>query len=198
MSGQKKARAGKATGGNDSDCNSVESPADTVKPRAGWFKASRGNEPLELLKANPAAFILAYVIAYRAQWQLEFNRYGLQLGEAVLGDFQNYGMTEQNYRTAKAQLEKWKFATFRVTNRGTIGKLIDTRLFSSFSASGNGQTNRQLTDSQRTANGQVTTSKSLKSEKKKKKLKKSAYPPPLSSREEEAGAGQEPGRRYIR
>src|SRR5689334_9596022 len=41
----------------------------------GWFKAMRNSEAIELIKANPKAFILLYVIAYRAQWHPGFNRY---------------------------------------------------------------------------------------------------------------------------
>src|ERR1035441_9801734 len=75
----------------------------------------------------------------------------------MLGDFEAYGMTEQEYRTAKAQLAEWKFATFRATNKGTVGKLTDTRLFSLLPPVRNDQNNGQATDKQRTGNGRVTT-----------------------------------------
>jgi hypothetical protein len=47
----------------------------------------------------------------------------------MLGDWESYGMTKQEYRTAKRFLEKHGFATFRLTPRGTIGRLANTRLF---------------------------------------------------------------------
>jgi hypothetical protein len=84
---------------------------------------------LELIAANPRAFILAYFIASRARWHSGFNRLNLNVGEAAIGDHEAMGMTAQQYRTAKAQLAQWGFATFRTTNRGTIARLSDSRLF---------------------------------------------------------------------
>ena len=81
----------------------------------------------------------------------------VKIAEALLGDYSACGMTEQQYRTAKSQLEKWNFATFKSTNKGTIGKLTDTRLFSTSEATGNGQNNMHPTGKQRAANGQPTT-----------------------------------------
>lgn len=95
----------------------------------------------ELISASPLAFVLAAVIAKRARWSESFNAHGLQPGEAFLGDYSNYGMSQQQYRTTKAQLEKWGFATFKATNKGTVAKLMDKRLFSVLPERGNGQAN---------------------------------------------------------
>jgi hypothetical protein len=122
-----------------------------------WFKAVRNVEALELIQRNPNAFILAYVIGYRAQWSDKFNRYDLAPGQALIGDWKEYGMSEQKYRTAKRQLEQWGFATFKSTSRGTIASLTDERLFCISGSSTNEQGNRQPTTKQRTANGQLTT-----------------------------------------
>lgn len=107
--------------------NSTLSPA----PRStlGWFKASRHPDALALIRHAPLAMIVAHVIAHRAQWRSDFNPHNLAVGEAFLGDFANYGMTRQQYRTALRQLVKWNFATIRATHEGTIAKLTDTRLF---------------------------------------------------------------------
>jgi hypothetical protein len=130
----------------------------------GWFKACRTREPLEIIKKNPSAFILAYIIAARAWYTVGFNAEELGRGEAMLGDFENYGMSERQYRTAKGQLEKWGFATFKMTSKGTIGKLIDTRLFNPLNISSDGQDVRRLTSNRRTADGQPTTNKKDKKE----------------------------------
>jgi hypothetical protein len=139
----------------------------------GWFRAMRSQEALELLKASHPAFVLAYMIAYRGQFSEEFNRHNLKLGEAFLGDYKSYGMSEQEYRTAKAQLAKWNFATFRPTSKGTVAKLTDTRLFAIFRLEPNEQNNNQLTDSQRTANGQLTTTENEKNEEDQKSERRS-------------------------
>src|SRR5262249_185537 len=95
-------------------------------------------------------FLLAYVIARRGRYNLEFNPHGLGLGEALIGDYLTIGFTRQQYRTAVQQLRKWNFATFKTTNKGTIAKLTDTRLFSIFRLQTNQQNNQQPTSSQPT------------------------------------------------
>ena len=54
---------------------------------AGYFKAWRSVEAMELLIGYPNAFTLLYVIAFRAQRTATFNRYGLKPGQALVGDF---------------------------------------------------------------------------------------------------------------
>jgi hypothetical protein len=71
-------------------------------------------------------------------------------------------MSEQQYRTAKKKLEKWGYATFKRTNKGTTAKLTDTRLFDVLNLSANGQANRRITTKQRVDNGQPTTNEERK------------------------------------
>jgi hypothetical protein len=124
----------------------------------------RTDAALELLKRNPAAFILAYIIAYRGQFKGGFNRYDLKLGESLIGDYQQYGLTRQKYRTAMRQLSEWDFATFAVTNRGTIGKLTDTRLFAITRLETNQPNNQRVTISQPSGNHRVTTTKNTRTQ----------------------------------
>lgn len=112
-------------------------------PSAGWFRAMRGETPLELIEANPLAYVLAAVIAHRARWRDGWNRFGLAPGEALLGDHRSYGMSMRQYRTAKKQLAKWQFATFRATNKGTVAKLVNTRLFSVLASEADNQNGSQ-------------------------------------------------------
>jgi hypothetical protein len=131
---------------------------------SGFVAMSRDSDGDALMEASPLAFVLAAVIAKRARWSDGFNEHNLGLGEALLGDFRRYGMTEQQYRTAKCQLTKWKFATFKATTRGTIAKLTDSRLFDVLRSRTNGQNNGHETDKQRTRNGRLTTNEDLKKE----------------------------------
>lgn len=151
----------------------------------GWFKSSRGDDALEVIGANPFAYVLAAVIAHRARWKLDekFNRFRVALGEALLGDYWNYGMSEQQYRTAKRQLEEWKLATFRTTNKGTIGKLIDTRLFVVVNHPSNEQYNTPSTNEQRTTNERLTTEQRLtKKERKEESKRGTVKPPPVGDK----------------
>ncbi len=136
----------------------------------------------ELVK-TPLAFVLLAIIARRAKRTDKYNRNNLQAGEALIGDYKNYGMSEQNYRTAKSQLTRAKFITVKVTNKGTIAKLINTDVFDINTGKGNEQSNEpltdELTDSQRTGNEPLTTKKEDKKEKNDNNDKKKTPIPPL-------------------
>jgi hypothetical protein len=166
-----------------SDAEAAASPESSRATGAGsgggWFPAMRTPEALELARTTKLAFILAYFIGCGAQFRAGWNKYNLAQGEALLGDFKSYGMTRQQYRTAQAQLKKWGFATFKTTNKGTIGKLIDTRLFALNGYEANQQNNQRVTSSQPAANQQPTTSnKGIREE-----GKKGENGPPAGNRE---------------
>lgn len=96
---------------------------------AGFIKLSRNPEVGDLIH-YPIAFALLTQVALRARRSgQKFNLHNLSVGQALIGDRQSIGASEQNYRTAKEQLEKWGFATFQPTNKGTIASLTDTRVF---------------------------------------------------------------------
>lgn len=146
-------------------------------PSPGWFRAMRTPEALELIQADPLAYVLAAIIAHRGRYNVGFNAHNLGLGEALLGDYRSYGMTRQQYRTAIKHLTEWHFATFKSTNKGTVGKLIDTRLFSIFRVASNQQENQQPTNSQPTANQQLTTNEERKSDKNDERASKTRETP---------------------
>ena len=118
-------------------------------PSHGFVKMMRTPDILELIEEAPQAFTLASVIALRARFKPGVSLKGLHPGEAFLGDYSVCGMSEQQYRTAKTKLLKWGFATFRATNKGTVARLIDKRLFDVLSAATNGQPTDGATDKQR-------------------------------------------------
>lgn len=140
--------------------------ADKSAPGAsnGWFKAMRG-DMREVIRKNPNAYALAAVIADRARWREGFNADGLEQGEALLGDYAEYGMTRQQYRTALAQLRKCNFVTTRTTNAGTIARLTDTRLFDPLNLTGNQQDSQRPTTAQPPVSQQATTNEQGKQEK---------------------------------
>jgi hypothetical protein len=122
----------------------------------GFLKLMRSDETREVM-TEPDVFTLVSHIAYRAQRTNSFNRHGLAPGEALLGDYQNYGMSERRYRTAKQKLEKWGFATFRGTSKGTIAKLTDSRIYDINVELRDEQKDDQGTNARRTSDGQATT-----------------------------------------
>jgi len=142
----------------------------------GFLKLVRGEQTVELLK-HPNTFTLLAVIAYRARRRNLFDNERLGVGEALLGDYANYGLTEQQYRTAKTKLQQWRFATFKSTSRGTVARLVDNGVFDINSEENGGESTDTATDTatdkQRTNNGQTTSNKNIRTKERKKK-------PPIS------------------
>lgn len=91
----------------------------------------RRTSEVEELMRYPISFALLTQIALRAIRTIrsQFNPYDLRPGEALVGDHRSIGATKQQYRTAKARLQKWGLATFRATPRGTIARITNLRVF---------------------------------------------------------------------
>ena len=100
----------------------------------GFIKLNRGYD-LSIHK-YPNAFNLLCVIAQRAKRVESFDNNGLKIGEALIGDFKNYGLTEQEYRTAKKQLKSFKLITDK----------LNSAIFDINVSDGNGLANTQATD----------------------------------------------------
>jgi len=142
----------------------------------------RGDTGLELLRANLNAFAVLYVVAQRSRWKPGFHAEGLELGEALLGDFERYGMTRQQYRTALRFLATRGFVTIRATSRGTVARLVDSTVFEIGNADTNQPINQRLTTDQPTGNQRVTTNEVGKKEEGKTET---FSPPPLAPGESE-------------
>lgn len=95
----------------------------------GFVKLNRCKETEELLAKEYDCFALLTLIAYRAKRTSEFSALGLKIGEALIGDYKACGLTERRYRTSKDKLEKWGFATFKATNKGTIATLCNSLIY---------------------------------------------------------------------
>ena len=108
-------------------CPDAGTEGGTVMKK-GWIKLHRSSETLELLK-KPNEFSLYTMIAIRAKRTGDFNVHNLEVGEALIGDHQSCGLTQRQYRTAKKNLETWGVATFKATNKGTVARLLDTRIY---------------------------------------------------------------------
>jgi DNA-binding XRE family transcriptional regulator len=114
-----------------------------VNENLGWFKIHCGYNLEILLEKRPKCFLLLTQIAMRARWNLEeISICGLEIGEAMIGDYANCGLSEREYRTALGQLVKMGIVTTRTTNKGTIAKLVNTSIFDPFFNSDNQQGNQ--------------------------------------------------------
>lgn len=112
----------------------------------------------ELIKRRPSAFVLLSIVAMRAKRTDSTNFNELEIGEAYIGDYKNYGSTEQKYRTDKKFLETHEFLTTKSTTKGTVAKLIDKTIFDINEK----KLTNKLTNSQRTPNERLTTNKNEK------------------------------------
>jgi hypothetical protein len=115
-----------------------------------FVKMMKSRKTIELMK-DPNAFALLSQIAFRAKRTNDFSVYGLEIGEALIGDYKSIGLTERKYRTAKAKLREWGFVTTKATNKGTIAKLINSEVFD-INAEVERRPKRQDSDEQKTTN----------------------------------------------
>ncbi len=87
------------------------------------------NKETDNLMKDNAAFLLLLKIAYNTKRDDFFSIPDLEIGEALI-NAEILGMGYQVYRTAKKNLEKWGFAKFKSTNKGTIAKMTTDKFFS--------------------------------------------------------------------
>jgi hypothetical protein len=124
-----------------------------------WFTVTREEAAIDLIKRAPLAYVLAAVIAHRTRWSErdcpEWE--GLELGEAWLGDCENYGMTKEFQHALMKLLETEGYATFRDTGGRTIAKLTDTRLFEILPSGHERQSDERATGKRQASDSQATT-----------------------------------------
>lgn len=119
----------------------------------GFVKAMRSDEAAFLDK-NPLANHVLNVIARRAR-RTPCKLTGLEIGECFVGH-KGLGLTEQQYRTVKKNLQKWNMAEFKkarnLTDQGTVAKLLDSTVYDINETLPNGTS----TEDQRSINGAST------------------------------------------
>jgi len=141
-------------------------------------------EPYIMLMRKPKSFEsmldatawkLLSIIAFRAS-RTGSTVYGLEPGEAFVGDYKNLKLTRSKYRTALKKLEKRGFITTRTTNRGTIAKLVDSEVYDINIEANNHQTDHQATTRRPSDDHQVTTNNNDKNVKNEKKREEGSAP----------------------
>lgn len=151
-----------------------------------FIKFIPSEEAMYLLKNKGHAFRLLAIVAESAR-RYEGGPDGLKVGECFIGGFQNYDMTEQNYRSAKAILIRRQHllvietcrtrqkATTEVTTVSTKVKLLSSNVWDINLILDNDRSNDRPTTDQRPTNDK------LRKIKKEKKDKKPTYLPNLPS-----------------
>lgn len=95
----------------------------------GFVKLFR-EKGIELLEADPQAFLLLTQIAMRARrTDREYSMIPLKANQAFLGDHKKAGLSRQQYRNAQKRLAKYGLSTFEPTNKGTIATLTSTEVY---------------------------------------------------------------------
>lgn len=122
----------------------------------GFLKLNRCELVLEMLHNRPTAYNLLTLIAWRARRKSDRHLDELKLNQAYIGDYESYGVTERIYRTDKLFLEKYGFATFKGSNKGTVATLCDNSIFD---INVDGIKTTQRTDERRASDEQATTNK---------------------------------------
>ncbi len=125
-----------------------------------------GEDSSFLRQNHPNAFLLLSLIAERARRYANLPD-GLQVGDAILGDYQAAGLSRQQYRTAldtlvelgyidiiyngKTFLKREK-STIKITITGTLVNLKDSRIWDINSEDINQRINQRATNEQPTSN----------------------------------------------
>lgn len=138
-----------------------------------------------LLIQKPNAFRLLLIIADRAR-RKNGHPDGLKIGQCQLGDYESYGLTEREYRTAKEILVSRKIVKICETSRtrkkstngtttsGTLVQLLDSRIWDI-----NSETTDERID-ERPTNDRRTTDDEQEGIRKNKKEKEGLPPTPSS------------------
>jgi hypothetical protein len=98
----------------------------------GYFIAWRTDDFDDLIRDHPDAFRLLAYIARRARYREGISIEGLGRNECLLGKdavARDLKLSPRSYRTAKNRLKATRLATFQSTNRGTVARLVDSRVF---------------------------------------------------------------------
>lgn len=130
-----------------------------------FIKLIKSELVLEMLRDRPTALNLIMLIALRAKRRNTLDTSSTKIGEALIGDFQSYGVSEQVYRSDKNYLKINGLVTFKPTPKGTIAKLVDSTIIDINVDTANGR----ASENQRTANGQLTTKEEYKNIRNKNK-----------------------------
>jgi len=138
--------------------------------KTAFIKLVRSKEAEELMK-KPDAFLLLTQIALRARRSNDLSVDNLKIGEAKIGDYKNIGLTERRYRTAKRDIQAWGLATFKATNRGTIAKLANKRVYDINEEAKDEPNDRQETSWRRSGDELETTNKNIRIKEYKNKEK---------------------------
>lgn len=148
-----------------------------------FIKFIPSEESEYLLENHPNAFLLLCQIATRAR---RFNGHidGLQIGDAIIGDYEKAGLTRQKYRTALEKLKDLGFiktiyngkkflerekSTIKITIKGMLVNLCDSRIWDINPEDNNHQVNQRATNEQPTGNHEQ---ERRKNEKEKEKINK--------------------------
>lgn len=118
-------------------------------------------------------------------WEFRGDVYDVQPGQFItsldsLKEHCASDVTTQNIRTALLKLEKHGFLTNESTKKNRLITVVNWGVYQGYDDSTNKEINRQPTNSQQTANNQLTTNKNDKNLKNEKKDKKKEILPKIS------------------
>jgi hypothetical protein len=142
-----------------------------------FIKLIRSKTTCDLIREYPNAFILLTIVADRARRE-DCLITGLKVGESLIGDWENMGLTRQQYRTALKVLVVKKFLQITETCRnrkksttgsttiGTKVKLLNSIIYDINVEEPNHLSNHRLTTDQPPANHEQEGIRRKKKEKK--------------------------------
>ena len=86
------------------------------------------NKETDNLMKDTNAFLMLLKICYNTKRDDSFHIPDLEIGSAFI-NAEMFDMSIQTYRTTKKKLEKWGFAEFKSTTKGTIARITTDKFF---------------------------------------------------------------------
>lgn len=139
-----------------------------------FLQLRKSKEVEEFVSKETVAFKLLTIIALRARRTSDVSISGLEKCEAFVGDFYNHGLTREQYRYNLQKLKKLGFITIKTTNKGTIVKIVDKRIYDINEEQDNQQNHKRTTNRLPSNNHQTTNEQPLirRKEERRKEEKK--------------------------
>jgi len=137
--------------------------------QGGWFAVHRTPQLEHMVQKDQNALALMMQAAMRARWNEGWNEHGLGVGQALVGDHENIGLTRAEYRSALSRLEKYGIATIKTTTKGTVLTLTGQTLTVCNDQRDSQQNNHRPTIAPPSPHHRPTTNEEVKKERSKER-----------------------------
>ncbi|MCL2835296.1 MAG: hypothetical protein FWE00_00990 [Defluviitaleaceae bacterium] len=146
----------------------------------GWVKIYREllEKPIWCKSSAEQKAVLITILLLAShtekEWEWQGKKFAIQPGQFITSSTSlanAAGVSRQNVRTALVRFTKYEFLTYQSTKTGLFINILNWGIYQGFNNAPNQHDNQSLTNSQPTANQDLTTIKNVKNNKELKNVK---------------------------